>query len=92
MVPAHMANNRIYEAASGYRNILAYLIIPLASIVTGQLRHCVISNQQGSRLSKPRFLELGGGRLNTLRAPPPRQKVGRTQVPLAPRPGFCATA
>ena len=61
--------------------ITAYMKLLLASIATGQLRHCV-STQQRSLFRRPRFLELGGS--NTLRAA--RQKVGRAQPPLAPPP------
>ena len=43
-----------------------------ANIATGQLRKCV-STQQVSLLSRPRFLELGGGGQYTLRAPPAKK-------------------
>ena len=62
-VPEHIA-----------KHITAYMRLLLASIATGQLKKCV-SIQQLSLLSRPRFLELGGG-LKYITSPPAKKLEG----------------
>ena len=59
------------------------MMLLLASIANGQLRHCV-TTQQVSLLSRPRFLELGGGGVKYITSPPAKKLEG--SAPLAPPP------